>query len=156
MIDHICNPNVYNEMFLFLFGALVTLAITFFQWLFSRRQLWQGACESMLQDLRDLYLKTEALAQNPQPQNHISFQFAIDNCKHMIMVKGKRFVTKRACIQVVRNLVGEAYFEIVLNPENEKVINVSGPDSPQYQVLMMAVQRVVNQASEKLLDGDKS
>lgn len=151
MIKYLCDPDVYSEMFLILFGAFVTLVITLFQWLFSRIQLWQSACEAMLHDLEDLYIKTEVLAQNPQSQNHISFQFIITNCKHMIKIKGKKFLTKKSCVSEVQQLIDDAYFEIILNPENEKVINVSGLASSQYQFLMVAVQKVINRASDKLL-----
>lgn len=152
MIKYLCDPNVYNEIFLILFGTLVTLVITLFQWFFSKVHLWQSACESMLHDLEELYIKTETLARNPQSQNHISFQFVINNCKHMIKIKGKKFLTKKSCICTVQQLIDDAYFEIILNPENEKVINVTGLASSQYQFLMIAVQNVVNQASDKLLD----
>jgi hypothetical protein len=151
VIEYLCTPDVYNEIFLIIFGALVTGIIAFLQWLFNRSQLWQGACESMLHDLENLYLKIEILARNPQGQNHISFQFVIENCKHMVKIKGRKFCTKKTCIHDVQQLIDDAYFEIVLNPENEKVINVSGLGSQQYNLLMVAVKDFINKASDRLL-----
>ncbi|MPM43297.1 hypothetical protein SDC9_89970 [bioreactor metagenome] len=137
------EPGVFREVFLLLLGAFFAFIFSLIQSSLARKQRWQLASESMLKDLDEIQQKIERLALNPTKQNTILLFYIYEHCSHMLRIKSKDFKTKKKRINDVINYIKDSYTQIILDPENEKLINQIGVESPRYDLFIKSVSMAI-------------
>ncbi|MCH3916632.1 MAG: hypothetical protein LKE40_04040 [Spirochaetia bacterium] len=133
-------------------GFIGAVIVYLFSLLHLRRQEWHLARENIFCRFASFYSEIGEMVSKPCKANHYTFQFVFEREKNFLKHEGKQFLCKKKMLNQISDAMENSYKEIVLKPDNERILLKDGETNTHYGDFISHIQLLISTAENQLIN----